>query len=308
MKISVIGAGNVGATAALFLAQKELGDVVLVDVVEGIPQGKALDLREAAPVLGFSGSVTGTNSFEDIRDSRMVIITAGLARKPGMTREDLLLKNAGIIKGIVENIKKYAPQAFILVVTNPLDIMTYYALKVSGFPRSRVFGQAGVLDGSRFACFIGEELNVPVRDIAPLVLGGHGDTMVPLPRLTTVRGRPVTELMDAATLARLIKRTCNAGAEIVSLLKTGSAYYSPAASAVAMAEAVLKDQKTVMPVSVLLEGEYGLKDVCIGVPVKLGKAGVEGIIELELNQEERAALHASADIYKAGLKELPDGV
>jgi len=307
MKISVIGAGNVGSTTALFLAQKQLGDVVLVDVVEGLAQGKALDLMEAAPVLGYDCRITGTDSFEAIADSSMVIITAGLARKPGMTREDLLKKNAAIIKGIVDEIKRHAPKAFILMVTNPLDVMTYYALKTSGFERSRVFGQAGVLDGARFVSFIAEKTGVSVKEIQALVLGGHGDTMVPLPRLATVGGRPLKDAVDAATLDQLITRTRKAGAEIVSLLKTGSAYYSPAASAVAMAEAVIKDTKAVMPASVLLEGEYGLNDVCIGVPVKLGRQGVEEIVDMTLTEDEKKSLEASADIYKKALQELFPG-
>jgi len=305
MKITVVGAGHVGATAALFLLQKQLGDVVLFDIVEGLPQGKALDLMEAAPVLGFETKIAGTNEYSDIKDADFVVITAGLARKPGMTREDLLKKNAEIIKEVTLKIKEYAGQAFILVVTNPLDVMTYHALKVSGFPKQRVFGQAGVLDGARFASFIAQKMQAPVSDIKPLVLGGHGDSMVPLPRLSTVKGQALTECLEPKELEPLIERTRNAGAEIVGLLKTGSAYYSPAASAVAMAEAVLCDQKKIMPASVLLDGEYGLKDVCIGVPVKLGKNGVEEIIELELKLEEKEALHQSAAVYQKAIKSLP---
>jgi len=302
MKITIIGAGNVGATAALFLLQKQLGDVVLFDVVEGLPQGKALDMMEAAPVLGYETKIIGTNDYQDIKDSDMVIVTAGLARKPGMSREDLLKKNAEIIKGIVLNIREYAPHSFILMVTNPLDIMTYHALKVSGFEKNRVMGQAGVLDGARFASFIAEKIKVPVKDIKPLVLGGHGDSMVPLPRLSTVKGKTLNECLQPKELEPLIERTRKAGAEIVGLLKTGSAYYSPAASAVAMAESILLDHKKIMPASVYLKGEYGLSDVCIGVPVRLGAQGVEEIIELDLTPEERQALHASAAVYKAAIR------
>jgi len=304
MKITVIGAGNVGATAALFLLQKQLGDVVLFDIVEGLPQGKALDMMEAAPVLGFETKITGTNAYREIKDSGLVIVTAGLARKPGMTREDLLKKNASIIKDVVINIKEYAPQAFILMVTNPLDVMTYYALKVSGFSRQRVFGQAGVLDGARFACFIAEKLNVPVKDVKPLVLGGHGDSMLPLARLSSFQDKPLTECLGQKELDPLIERTRQAGAEIVGLLKTGSAYYSPAASAVHMAEAVVREQKTILPASVYLDGEYGLRDICIGVPVRLGKNGVEEVIELDLTPEEKNALHQSAAVYQKAIQLL----
>jgi len=304
MKISVIGAGNVGATTALFLAQKQLGDIVLFDVVEGMPQGKALDLMEAAPVLGYDCKVTGTNTYKDLKESYLVIITAGLARKPGMTREDLLQKNAAIIKDIVDNISVHCPYCHILMVTNPLDVMTYYALKVSGFKRHRVFGQAGVLDGARFASFIASELKISGRDVAPMVLGGHGDSMVPLPRLTKVNDKPVPELIEASKLNQLVERTRHAGAEIVSLLKNGSAYYSPAASAAYMAESVVNDKKVVVPASVLLDGEYGLHDVCIGVPVKLGKGGVEEIVAIDLSNEEKQALHKSADVYKETIKQL----
>ncbi|UCC96252.1 MAG: malate dehydrogenase, partial [Candidatus Omnitrophota bacterium] len=248
-KVSVIGAGHVGATVTLLLAQKELADLVMVDIVEGLPQGKALDLLEACPLLGYSCKVSGTNSYEDIKGSQIVVVTAGLARKPGMDRLDLLKKNAAIVKDVVENIRKYAPQSFILVVTNPLDVMTYYALKISGFDKKRVFGQAGVLDGARFSSFIAQKLGVSMQDVNAMVLGGHGDTMLPLPRYTTVCGVPVTELLKEDVLSQLVTRTRKAGGEIVSLLKTGSAYYSPAASVVHMVEAVLKDKKTVCPVS-----------------------------------------------------------
>ncbi|MCK5215364.1 MAG: malate dehydrogenase [Candidatus Omnitrophica bacterium] len=303
-KVAVIGAGNVGATAALYLAQKEMGDVVLVDIVEGMPQGKALDLMEAGPVLGYSTQVVGTNSFADIEGADVVVITSGLARVPGMTRLDLLKKNAAIIKSVVENISKYAPGSFIIMVTNPVDVMTYHALKKSGFKRERVFGQAGVLDGSRFACFIADAIGVSMQDVRAMVLGGHGDSMVPLPRYTTVNGVAVSELIEKDKLEKIIERTRKAGGEIVSLLKTGSAYYSPAASSVHMVEAVLKDKKSFLSASVCLRGEYGLEDVCVGVPVKVGQGGIEEIIELELSDEERAALHASAAVYKKSIDEL----
>jgi len=306
-KVSIIGSGFVGATAAFQMVQKELADVVLVDIVEGLPQGKALDMMEASPVEGYDCTVTGTNSYEDIAGSQIVIVTAGLARKPGMTRLDLLRKNAAIVKDVVANIAKFAPESMILMVTNPLDVMTYHALKVSGFPPNRVFGQAGVLDSARFSYFIASELKVSVRDISAMVLGGHGDSMVPLPRYTTVLGVPVTKLLSKDMIDQLVERTRKAGTEIVSLLKTGSAYYAPAAATVAMAEAVLKDSKRVLPASVYLKGEYGLEDVCVGVPVKLGSNGVEEIVELELADEELKALHRSAAIYKESIKELEGG-
>jgi len=306
-KVSIIGSGFVGATAAFQMVQKELADVVLVDIVEGLPQGKALDMMEASPVEGYDCTVTGTNSYEDIAGSQIVIVTAGLARKPGMTRLDLLRKNAAIVKDVVANIAKFAPESMILMVTNPLDVMTYHALKVSGFPPNRVFGQAGVLDSARFSYFIASELKVSVRDISAMVLGGHGDSMVPLPRYTTVLGVPVTKLLSKDRIDQLVERTRKAGTEIVSLLKTGSAYYAPAAATVAMAEAVLKDSKRVLPASVYLKGEYGLEDVCVGVPVKLGSNGVEEIVELELADEELKALHRSAAIYKESIKELEGG-
>ncbi|MBU1367629.1 MAG: malate dehydrogenase [Candidatus Omnitrophica bacterium] len=303
-KVSIIGAGHVGATVTLMLAQRELADLVMVDIADGLACGKALDLMEAAPVLGYNCNILGTNFYEDIKDSQIVVVTAGLARKPGMDRLDLLKKNAAIIKDITENIKKYAPQSFILMVTNPVDVMTYYALRLSGFNRQRVFGQAGVLDGARFSSFIAKELNVSAQDVKSLVLGGHGDTMLPLPRYTTVCGVPITELIKEERLNQLIDRTRNAGSEIVSLLKTGSAYYSPAASTAYMVEAVLKDKKSILAASVCLNGEYGLYDVCVGVPVKLGKEGVEEIIELELKPEEKESLHKSATVYKESIKEL----
>ncbi len=303
-KVSIIGGGFVGATAAFQVAQKELADVVLVDIVEGMPQGKALDMMEASPIEGYDCTITGTNSYEDIAGSHIIIVTAGLPRKPGMTRLDLLKKNAAIVEDVTANIAKFAPDSMILTVTNPLDVMTYHTLKISGFPANRVFGQAGVLDSSRFSCFIALELKVSVKDISAMVLGGHGDSMVPLPRYTTVSGVPVTKLLSKDKIDALVERTRKAGTEIVSLLKTGSAYYAPAASAVAMAEAVLRDSKRVLPASVYLRGEYGLEDVCVGVPVKLGSNGVEEIVELDLLDEELEALHRSAAIYKESIKQL----
>jgi len=303
-KISVIGAGNVGATCALYLAQKELGDVVLLDVVEGVPQGKALDILQSAPVFGFDVKVTGTNDYADIKDSDVVVITAGLARKPGMDRLDLLQKNASIIKGVMDNLVSVCPNAIVIIVSNPVDVMTYYALKVSGFSPQKVLGQAGVLDSSRFATFIAEELGVSVKDITPLVLGGHGGSMVPLPEYTTVSGIPVSKLIDKDKLDKLIEHAREGGAEIVGLLKTGSAYYAPAASTCAMVEAILKDTKRVLPCSVLLDGAYGIKDVCVGVPVKLGSNGVEKILELPLSSDELDALKKSAEVYRESIADL----
>lgn len=303
-KISVIGAGNVGATCALYLAQKELGDVVLLDVVEGVPQGKALDILQSAPVFGFDVKVTGTNDYADIKDSDVVVITAGLARKPGMDRLDLLQKNASIIKEVMDNLVRVCPNAIVILVSNPVDVMTYYALKVSQFPPQRIIGQAGVLDSSRFATFIAEELGVSVKDITPLVLGGHGGSMVPLPEYTTVSGIPVSKLIPKDRLDKLIERAREGGAEIVGLLKTGSAYYAPAASTCAMVEAILKDTKRVLPCSVLLDGAYGIKDVCVGVPVKLGSNGVEKILELPLSSDELDALKKSAEVYRESIADL----
>jgi len=303
-KITVIGAGNVGATCALYLAQMELGDIVLVDIAEGIPQGKALDIQEAAPVFGYDVTITGSNDYSQVKDSDIVVITAGLARKPGMDRLDLLKKNASIIKGITENVVKVAPKAILILVSNPVDVLTYHALKVSGFPSQQVIGQAGVLDSSRFAAFIAEELNVSVKDITPMVLGGHGDSMVPLPKYTTVSGIPVDQLIPKSRLDALIDRARKGGAEIVGLLKTGSAYYAPAAATCAMVEAIVKDTKRVLPCCTLLQGEYGINDVCVGVPVKLGSKGLEEIMPLELSAEETKALQQSASIYKESIRQL----
>jgi malate dehydrogenase len=301
-KVTVIGAGNVGATAAQRLAEKELCDVVLVDIVDGVPQGKALDLMEAAPVEKHDATVTGVNSYEQTAGSDIVIITAGIPRKPGMSRDDLIKTNAGIVKAVTEQVAKVSPQAVLIIVSNPLDAMCHVAYQASGFPKERVIGMAGVLDSARFRTFIAMELNVSVENTHAFVLGGHGDTMVPLPRYSTVAGIPITELMAPERVKALCERTANGGAEIVSLLKTGSAYYAPASSAVEMAESILKDKKKILPCAALLTGEYGYQDLFIGVPVKLGAAGVEQIIEITLSAEEKAALDKSAAAVE-GLKE-----
>ncbi|MBI5844696.1 MAG: malate dehydrogenase [Deltaproteobacteria bacterium] len=293
-KVSVIGAGNVGATAAQRLAEKELCDVVLVDIVEGVPQGKALDLAEAAPIELHDSHLTGANTYEATAGSDVVIITAGIPRKPGMSRDDLLNTNAGIMKSVATEVAKYSPNACLIIVSNPLDAMCHVAYEASGFPKNRVLGMAGVLDSARFRTFIAMELDVSVENVHACVLGGHGDTMVPLPRYSTVAGIPITELLPAERIEELVKRTRNGGAEIVSLLKTGSAYYAPASAAVEMAESILKDKKKILPSAVLLEGEYGIKGLFIGVPVKLGKNGVEEVLEIALTPEEEAALKNSA--------------
>jgi malate dehydrogenase len=293
-KISVIGAGNVGATVAQLIAYKELGDVIMVDIIEGLPQGKALDLLEAGPVEGYDSQVTGANHYEATADSHIVVITAGIARKPGMSRSDLITTNANIVHAVTEQVVKYSPEAHLIVVSNPLDAMVHLAKHVSGFPKNRVVGQAGVLDSTRFRTFIAQELNVSVEDTQAFVLGGHGDTMVPLPRYSTVAGIPITHLLPQETIDRLVQRTRDGGGEIVNLLKSGSAFYAPGASVVQMVEAIVKDKKRVLPCTAYLEGEYGLRDIYFGVPVKLGAGGVEQIIEIELTAEERAALQASA--------------
>ena len=294
-KVTVIGAGNVGATAAQRLAEKELCDVVLVDIVEGVPQGKSLDLTEAAPIEKHDSHLTGANAYDDTANSNIVIITAGIPRKPGMSRDDLLSTNAGIMKSVTEQVAKRSPEAVIIVVSNPLDAMCHVAFEASGFPKQRILGMAGVLDSARFRAFIAMELNVSVENTHAFVLGGHGDTMVPLPRYSTVAGIPITELMASDRIEAIVDRTRNGGAEIVSLLKTGSAYYAPASAAVEMAESILKDKKKILPCAVYLEGEYGLKDLFIGVPVKLGASGIEDIIEINLTEDEKAALNRSAE-------------
>jgi malate dehydrogenase len=301
-KVTVVGAGNVGATAAQRLAEKELCDVVLVDIVEGVPQGKSLDLMEAAPVEKHDAKLIGTNSYEASTGSDVVIITAGIPRKPGMSRDDLISTNAGIMKSVVSEVVKHSPDTILIIVSNPLDAMCHVAYEASGFPKNRVMGMAGVLDSARFRTFIAMELGVSVENTHAFVLGGHGDTMVPLPRFSTVSGIPITELLPADRIQALCERTANGGAEIVGLLKTGSAYYAPASSAVEMAEAILKDKKKILPCAALLQGEYGYDDLFIGVPVKLGKSGVEQIIEITLTEDEKAALDKSA----GAVQELKD--
>jgi len=305
MKITVIGAGHVGATAAQRIAEKELAnEVVLVDVIEGLPQGKGLDMYESAPIEGFDSRVIGSNSYDATANSSIVLITAGIARKPGMSRDDLQATNASIVKAVTEQAVAKSPQAIIIVVSNPLDVMTYVAKKVSGFPRHRVMGMAGVLDSARFRTFISMELNVSVEDVSAFVLGGHGDSMVPLARYSTVAGIPLPDLMDKATIDRLVKRTRDGGAEIVNFLKTGSAYYAPSAAAVEMIESIVRDKKRVLPCAAWLEGEYGLKDVYCGVPIKIGKNGMEEIIQIKLAPDEQAALDKSAADVKASIAKL----
>ena len=293
-KVTVIGAGNVGATAAQRLAEKELCDVVLVDIVEGVPQGKALDLAQAAPIEKHDAHLLGANTYDATAGSHIVIITAGIPRKPGMSRDDLLSTNAGIVKKVTQEVASRSPQAILILVSNPLDAMCHVAYEASGFPKQRVIGMAGVLDSARFRAFIAMELNVSVESTHAFVLGGHGDTMVPLPRYSTVAGIPITELMSPERIAALVQRTRNGGAEIVGLLKTASAFYAPSAAAVEMAESILKDKKKILPCAAYLEGEYGIRDLFIGVPVKLGAKGVEQVIEIKLTPEENTALHKSA--------------
>ncbi|WP_406656412.1 malate dehydrogenase [Methanolobus sp. ZRKC2] len=304
MKVSVIGAGNVGATTVQRLVELDIADVVMLDIVEGLPQGKALDISQAAPMMGYNVDVTGSNDYADISDSDIVVITAGIARKPGMDRSDLLKTNIKITQDVCDNTMNYSPEAIIMTVTNPLDIITYAAIQSTQLERGRVFGMSGLLDSGRFASFIAQEINCSVKDINAMVLGGHGDSMVPLPGHTTVSGIPLTSLMDEDAINRIIKRTVNAGAEIVGHLKTGSAFYAPSAAIACMTEAILKDTKRIVPASVQLDGEYGLKDICLGVPVKLGKKGAEEIIELELTEEEMKALHNSANAVSMGISSI----
>ncbi|MCX5896963.1 MAG: malate dehydrogenase [Proteobacteria bacterium] len=303
-KITIVGAGNVGATAAHWAAERELGDIVLLDIVEGIPQGKALDLMEARPVEDFDVTITGTNNYEDTKDSDVVIITAGLPRKPGMSREDLVQKNREIVEAVTRQIVAHSPQCFIIMVSNPLDTMAYLAYKVSGFSRNRVMGMAGVLDSARFKTFIAMELNISVEEVQAFVLGGHGDEMVPLIRYSTVAGIPISQLIAEDRIQAIVERTRKAGGEIVNLLKTGSAFYSPAASAVQMAEAILKDKRRILPCAVYLQGEYGLHDLFFGVPVILGAGGAEKIIEASLTAEEKAAVEKSAREVKESITKL----
>jgi malate dehydrogenase len=303
-KITVVGAGNVGASVAQYAVEKELGDVVLVDVIEGIPQGKALDLAQAGPVHGYDSQLIGANGYDDTNDSDIVVITAGLARKPGMTRDDLLFKNAEIVGGVVEQVARRSPNAILILVTNPLDAMVQLAWKKSGFPSQRVIGMAGVLDSSRFRTFIARELDVSVENVTAFVLGGHGDTMVPLPRYSTVAGIPITELLPPEKVKALCDRTANGGGEIVALFKTGSAYYAPAASTVEMVEAILKDKKKILPCAAYLEGQYGVKGLYVGVPVKLGAKGVEQIIEIKLQVDEQAAFQKSVGAVRELVEKL----
>ena len=303
-KVTVIGAGNVGATTAQRIAEAGLADVVLVDIVEGLPQGKGLDLAEAAPVVGHDARVTGTNDYADTAGSDIIVVTSGLARQPGMSRDDLLAKNAGIVKAVVSASAPLSPNAVIIVVTNPLDAMCHVAMQASGFPRERVLGMAGVLDSARFRTFIAEELGVSVEDTHAFVLGGHGDTMVPLPRYSTVAGIPITELMTPERVEALVTRTANGGAEVVALLKTGSAFYAPAASTFEMVDAILRDRRRVLPCAALLKGEYGVDGLYVGVPVVLGAGGMQRIIEIELSAAENAAFQKSAGAVRELVEKL----
>ena len=304
-KITVVGAGNVGATCAQRLAEKELArEVVMIDVVEGVPQGKGLDQWESAPVEGFDTLVVGANDYDAAEGSEVFIVTAGIARKPGMSRDDLLKTNAGIVTQVSEQIKRVAPDSIIVMVSNPLDVMSYVAMKTTGFPRERVIGMAGVLDTARYRSFIALELGVSVEDIQALVLGGHGDTMVPLASYTSVSGIPLAQLLPQEKIDRLVERTRNGGAEIVGYLKTGSAYYAPSSAAVQMVEAIVKDKRRILPCAAWLEGEYGMKDLFLGVPCKLGAGGLQQIVEVALTDAERKALEASADAVRETMRAL----
>ena len=299
-KVTVVGTGHVGATLAQRIAEAELADVVLVDVVEGVPQGKGLDLLEAGPVLGYDARITGSNGYDETTGSDIIVITAGLARKPGMSRDDLLAANGDIVKKVAQETGRRSPHAIMIVVTNPMDVMAFVAMKASGFKREKVIGMGGVLDSARFRAFIALELGVSVENTHAFVLGGHGDSMVPLPRYSTVAGIPITELMSADRISRLVERTRNGGAEIVALLKTGSAYYAPSAATLEMVEAMLLDKKKILPCSTYLEGEYGVKGAFAGVPVKLGATGVEQVVEIRLGVDEQAAFMKSVDAVRAG--------
>ena len=299
-QVTIVGAGATGATCAEVLAQRDYADIVLIDIKEGLPQGKALDINQMAPILGFEATISGTNDYADTAGSDILVVTSGLARQPGMSRDDLLAKNAGIVRAVVEQAAKHSPDAILIIVTNPLDAMCHVALNASGFPRERVIGMAGVLDSARFRTFIAQELGVSVEDTHAFVLGGHGDTMVPLPRYSTVAGVPITELLSPERVAALVDRTANGGAEVVGLLKTGSAFYAPAAATFEMVEAILLDRKRVLPCAVLLEGEFGTEGLFVGVPIVLGAGGMERIFEIELSADERVAFDASA----AAVREL----
>ncbi len=301
-KITVVGSGNVGATCAHWAASKELGDIVLIDVVEGVPQGKALDLMEAAPVEGYDCNINGTNNYEDTADSDVIIITAGIARKPGMSRDDLLNTNAKIVGSCAEQAAKYSPNGIIIVVTNPLDVMAYVALKASGFPPGRVFGMAGVLDSARFRTFIALELGISFEDVSAFVLGGHGDDMVPLVRYSYAGGIPIEKLIPKERIDAIVERTRKGGAEIVNYLKTGSAFYAPGASTIQMAESILKNKKRILPVAAYLQGEYGEKDMYFGVPAVIGGDGVEKIIEVDLTEEEKVAIAKSVESVRKVMK------
>ncbi|HET9952136.1 MAG TPA: malate dehydrogenase [Candidatus Eisenbacteria bacterium] len=303
-KIAVVGAGNVGASAALYAAEKELGDVTLIDIVEGVAKGKALDLLEAGPVQGYDSFVEGSGDIKAVAGADLIIVTAGLPRKPGMSRLDLLKANADIIRGVAQAIKENAPKAFVIMVTNPLDVMTYMMHRITGFPRERVMGMAGVLDSARFRAFLSMETGVSVEDIQAMVLGGHGDTMVPLLSCSTVSGIPVTNFVKKERLAEIVQRTRDGGAEIVKLLQTGSAFYAPASSAVQMAESILRDKKRLVPTCAHLNGEYGFKDIFLGVPCILGAKGIEKIVEVPLSADEKAALANSAEEVKKGIADL----
>ncbi len=300
-KVTVIGSGNVGATVAQYVAEKDIADVVLIDIIDGMPQGKGLDLAEAAPVHGHDRKLFGTNDYTDTKNSDVVVITAGIARKPGMSRDDLLKTNASIVQACTREALKQSPDAVFIVVTNPLDVMTYLAWQTAKLPHTRVIGMAGVLDSARFQAFIGMELNMSVQDVRAMVLGGHGDLMVPVPRYSTVNGVPITELMSAERVDALCKRTRDGGAEIVGLLKSGSAFYAPGASATLMVEAILKDQNRLLPCAVLANGEYGLKDVYVGLPTVLGKGGVKNVIEVKLGDDELASLKKSAESIRENI-------
>jgi malate dehydrogenase len=303
-KISIIGAGNVGASLAQRLAEKGYAEIVLLDIIEGLPQGKALDILQSASVAGCNASIIGTNDYQDTANSDVVVITSGASRRPGMTRDELAKTNAGITTEVTQNIVRYSPSCIIVMVTNPVDAMTYLALKVSGFPPSRVVGLSGILDSARLSSFIAAEIKVPTSEVSSLVLGEHGQNMVVIPRLATTGGKPITELLPPKTIKRLMERTVNGGAEIVGLLKTGSAFYAPAASAARMVEAIIMDKKEMLPCAAYLQGEYGIKNIVIGVPVRLGEKGIEEIIELELTQGEREALKSSAEVVRKLVKAI----